>query len=38
MRIISDGPGKMAGGRLPVIDTEFELADFERGPAQIEGR
>jgi hypothetical protein len=33
MRNISDGLAKMAGGRLPVIDTEVELADFERtGP------
>ena len=28
----------MTGGMLPVIDTEAELADFERGLAQIEER
>jgi alcohol dehydrogenase len=29
---------KMAGGLLPVIDTEVELADFERGLARLETR
>jgi alcohol dehydrogenase len=29
---------KMAGGLLPVIDTEVALADFERGLARIESR
>jgi alcohol dehydrogenase len=29
---------KMAGGLLPVIDTEVALADFERGLARIEAR
>jgi len=38
MRNISDGLAKMAGGMLPVIDTEVELADFERGLARLEGR
>jgi len=38
MRNIRDGLAKMAGGLLPVIDTEVELADFERGLARIEGR
>jgi alcohol dehydrogenase len=38
MRNIRDGLAKMAGGMLPVIDTEVELADFERGLARIEGR
>ncbi len=28
----------MAGGMLPVIDTEVELGDFERGLARLEGR
>jgi hypothetical protein len=32
------GLGKTAGGMLPVIDTEAEFADFERGLARIEGR
>src|SRR5882757_8212869 len=36
MRNIRDGLAKMAGGMLPVIDTEVELADFERGLARIE--
>jgi alcohol dehydrogenase len=30
--------GKMAGGLTPVIDTEVELADFERGLARLETR
>jgi alcohol dehydrogenase len=38
MRNIRDGLTKMAGGMLPVIDTEVELADFERGLARLEGR
>jgi alcohol dehydrogenase len=38
MRNIRDGLAKMAGGMLPVIDTEVELADFERGLARLEGR
>ena len=29
---------KMAGGLLPVIDTEVDLADFERGLARLAGR
>jgi alcohol dehydrogenase len=35
---IRDGLAKMAAGILPVIDTEVELADFERGLARLEGR
>jgi alcohol dehydrogenase len=38
MRNIRDGLAKMAGGMLPVIDTEVELDDFERGLARLEGR
>jgi alcohol dehydrogenase len=38
MRNIRDGLAKMAGGMLPVVDTEVELADFERGLARLEGR
>jgi alcohol dehydrogenase len=38
MRNIRDGLAKMAAGMLPVIDTEVELADFERGLARLEGR
>ena len=38
MRNIRDGLGKMAAGLLPVIDTEVDLADFERGLARLEGR
>ena len=38
MRNIRDGLAKMAGGMLPVIDTEVELADFERGLARLESR
>jgi hypothetical protein len=37
MRNIRDGLAKMAGGGLPVIDTEVERADLERGLPQIEG-
>ena len=28
----------MAGGLLPVIDTEVSLADFERGLSRLESR
>jgi alcohol dehydrogenase len=38
MRNIRDGLAKMADGMLPVIDTEVELADFERGLARLENR
>jgi hypothetical protein len=37
-RNIRDGLAKTAGGMLPVIDTEAELADSERGLARIEER
>jgi alcohol dehydrogenase len=38
MRNIRDGLDKMAAGMLPVIDTEVDLVDFERGLARLEGR
>jgi alcohol dehydrogenase len=38
MKNIRDGLAKMAGGLLPVIDTEVALADFERGLARLESR
>ena len=38
MHNIRDSLSKMAGGLLPVIDTEVGLADFERGLARIESR
>jgi alcohol dehydrogenase len=38
IRNIRDGLGKMAGGLLPVIDTEVALADLERGLERIESR
>src|SRR6195256_1075765 len=37
MRNIRDGLTKMAAGMLPVIDTEVELTDFDRGLARLEG-
>jgi alcohol dehydrogenase len=38
MRNIRESLAKMAGGLLPVIDTEVALADFERGLARLESR
>jgi alcohol dehydrogenase len=38
MRNIRDGLAKMAAGLLPVIDTEVELAELERGLARLESR
>src|SRR5882672_2727674 len=38
MRNIRDSLAKMAGGLLPVIDTEVELAELERGLARMESR
>jgi alcohol dehydrogenase len=38
MRNIRDGLAKMANGLLPVVDTEVQLADFERGLARLENR
>jgi alcohol dehydrogenase len=35
---ISTALAKMAGGLAPVIDSEFALADFERGLARLETR
>jgi alcohol dehydrogenase len=38
MRNVRDGLAKMAGGLLPVIDTEVGLEDLERGLERLEGR
>src|SRR5439155_26526566 len=38
IRNIRDSLTKMAGGLLPVIDTEVALPDFERGLARLESR
>ena len=38
MRNIRDSLAKMAGGLLPVIDTEVALAELERGLARMESR
>src|SRR5205085_7699042 len=38
MRNIRDGLAKMAGGLLPVIDTEVALDDFGEGLARLESR
>jgi alcohol dehydrogenase len=38
MRNIRDSLAKMAAGIAPVIDSEFALADFERGLARLESR
>jgi alcohol dehydrogenase len=38
MRNIRESLAKMAGGMLPVIDTEVDLANFERGLERLEGR
>jgi NADPH:quinone reductase-like Zn-dependent oxidoreductase len=38
MRNIADSLDKMAGGLTPVIDSVFELANFEQGLARLEGR
>jgi alcohol dehydrogenase len=38
IRNIRESLDKMAGGMLPVIDTEAPLAEFERGLARLEGR
>jgi alcohol dehydrogenase len=38
MRNIRESLAKMAGGLLPVIDTEVVLADFERGLERLESR
>jgi alcohol dehydrogenase len=38
MRNIRESLDKMAGGMLPVIDTEVPLAEFERGLARLETR
>ena len=35
---IRESLAKMAGGILPVIDTEVPLADLQRGLARLEGR
>jgi alcohol dehydrogenase len=38
MRNIRESLDKMAGGMLPVIDSEFPLADIERGLERLESR
>jgi alcohol dehydrogenase len=38
MRNIRESLAKMAGGMLPVIDTEVALDEFERGLARLESR
>jgi alcohol dehydrogenase len=38
MRNIRESLAKMAGGMLPVIDTEVPLENFERGLARLESR
>jgi alcohol dehydrogenase len=38
IRNIRESLAKMAGGMLPVIDTEVALADFEQGLARLESR
>jgi alcohol dehydrogenase len=38
MRNIRESLAKMAGGMLPVIDTEVALGDIERGLARLESR
>jgi alcohol dehydrogenase len=38
MRNIRDALAKMQAGLLPVIDTEVELADFDRGLERLESR
>jgi len=38
MRNVRDGLAKIAGGLLPVIDTEVGLEDLERGLERLEGR
>jgi alcohol dehydrogenase len=38
MRNIRDSLSKIASGMAPIIDSEFALADFERGLARLEGR
>ena len=38
MRNIRESLAKMAGGMLPVIDTEVPLADFEQGLERLESR
>src|ERR1700692_3752590 len=38
LRNIREGLAKMAGGMLPVIDSEFPLGEVERGLARLESR
>jgi alcohol dehydrogenase len=38
IRNIRDSLAKIAGGMAPIIDSEFALADFEKGLARLEGR
>jgi alcohol dehydrogenase len=38
IRNVADGLAKMAAGNKPVIDTEFQLADFEQGLSRLAER
>jgi len=38
IRNIRDSLSKMAAGITPIIDSEFDLPDFEKGLARLEGR
>jgi alcohol dehydrogenase len=38
LRNIRDSLSKIASGMAPIIDSEFALADFEKGLARLEGR
>ena len=38
IRNIRDSLSKMAAGMTPIIDSEFALADFEKGLARLESR
>jgi alcohol dehydrogenase len=38
MRNIRDSLSKIAAGMAPIVDSEFPLADFERGLARLESR
>jgi alcohol dehydrogenase len=38
IRNIRDSLSKIAAGMTPIIDSEFPLADFDKGLARIESR
>ena len=38
IRNIRDSLSKIAAGMAPIVDSEFPLADFERGLARLESR